>query len=251
MSVIGITFFAIAILYSMVGFGGGSSYIAILALSGVRYELIPLIALLCNLIVVSGGVYFYNKNKLISWNILWPLLLGSVPMAFVGGRLWISKETFLSLLSAVLILVGMRIIFYRSKEITIKSEVKPLRGLLVGMTLGFVSGLVGIGGGIFLAPLMTVLNWQKPKRIAAISSVFIFINSIAGLWGQVTKVMGAGGGFYFYELASYWPAFVAVFLGGQIGSRLGTKRVSQYTIRALTGCLGLFVGFKIAIKLVL
>ena len=235
-------FFTIAAFYSAVGFGGGSSYIAILALSSYHYQSIPILALICNLIVVSSGVTLFYKKGHLKWEFFWPYIVSSIPMSFLGGRIPISKEVFLTLLGVCLLGVGTRLLFFDGINSDCKKSLAPHTGaaLTIGGTLGLLSGLVGIGGGIFLAPVLLHLKWAKPKEVAAIAAVFIFLNSASGLVGQLIK--GAAQ----MNFALHWPLFLAVFLGGQIGSRLGSGPIlSQRVIKNLTALLVVFVGTKI------
>jgi hypothetical protein len=177
---ISVLFLIIAILYSTVGFGGGSSYIAILALSNYPYESIPVIALICNLIVVSGGTAHYYKKGHLKWNLFWPFAISSIPLSFLGGLIKINKETFLILLGICLLLAGFRLLVMDRIKLDYKKtkEMKPKTGILIGGLLGLLSGLVGIGGGIFLAPILHTFRWGLPKQIAGTATLFICERSV-------------------------------------------------------------------------
>lgn len=235
-------FFIIALVYSAVGFGGGSSYIAVLALFDYPYELIPVIALICNVIVVSGGIYLFRKKGHFKWSLFWPFALSSVPMAFIGGRISVSKEFFLALLGVCLFVIAVRLLFVNR---TIKDYAeyrlpKTSLAIMLGAALGLLAGMVGIGGGIFLAPVLLYLRWGLPKQIAATAALFILLNSLSGLAGQFVK------GTSMIGLLDYWPLFLSVFIGGQIGSRLGSGAIlSQRIIKDLTALLVLFVSLRI------
>ncbi|MBT7610377.1 MAG: sulfite exporter TauE/SafE family protein [Bacteriovoracaceae bacterium] len=235
-------FFFVAILYSTVGFGGGSSYIALLILMGVSHNLAPSMALICNIIVVIGGtLHFLNKGTL-SWKFISPFLFLSVPLAYVGGLISINKDVYQFILAIALFLAASRMLFLKNASFQEKEHNKgpsKLLAMSIGGGLGFVSGLVGIGGGIFLAPIMYLCKWGSPKIIAATSSVFILINSIAGLVGQVQKTNGIE------NLTPYLQLFVSVFLGGQIGSWLCNNRISYRKIEVLTSLLILFVSIRL------
>ena len=182
-----VLFFLIAMLYASVGFGGGSSYLAVLALTSLAFTQIRAIALLCNIVVVSGGSYIYIKNKLFNWQKIVPLVLASVPFAFIGGFLRISQTFFFVLLGVTLLIAS--ILMWTSKYISRKGADTNYKNTVskdmsYGGFIGFISGMVGIGGGVFLAPLLHLTKWDTPKRIAATSSFFILVNSIAGLIGQ-------------------------------------------------------------------
>jgi len=236
-----VLFFFVAILYSSVGFGGGSSYVAILALTGLGFIQFRAIALLCNIVVVSGGTYIYFKKGLFNWRKILPLALVSIPFAFLGGFLKISQTFFFILLGTTLIVAAVsmwtsKYIVNLPKKGTRKSAVKD--GFLGGI-IGFVSGMVGIGGGVFLAPLLHLVNWDTPKRIAATASFFILVNSIAGLLGQYQNV-----DFYFDPIIAF-VLMLTVFLGGQIGSRLSASRISPFMLKKITAILIALVGLRI------
>ncbi len=237
-----IVFFIIALVYSSVGFGGGSSYIAALALFDYPYESIPVIALMCNIIVVSGGIYHFRSKGHFKWSLFWPFAVSSIPMAFIGGSIPISREIFLLLLGACLFLVALRLLLFNRGEKEYSDYRMPGTPLALGLggVLGLISGMVGIGGGIFLAPLLLHLKWGLPKQIAATAALFILLNSISGLAGQFAKGTGVSG------LLDYWPIFLSVLIGGQIGSRLGSGSVlSQRIVKDLTALLVLFVSLRI------
>lgn len=238
-------FFIVAILYSSVGFGGGSSYLAVLALTSLAFIHIRAIALLCNIVVVSGGTFIYMKNNLFNWKKIIPLVLMSVPLSFLGGYLKISQTFFFILLGLTLLLAA--ILMWTSKFISKKGNDSNFKNSITkdvsyGGFIGFISGMVGIGGGVFLAPLLHLTKWDTPKRIAATSSFFILVNSIAGLGGQ-----------YLNPEFSIEPTITiilmfTVFVGGQIGSRLSANFISPLTIKKGTALLIAFIGIKILWK---
>jgi len=237
-----ISFFFIALLYATVGFGGGSSYLALLTVADVPYLLIPKLALICNLLVVSGGCYHYFKNKHFNIPLMLPFILSSVPMAFLGGMYAISENTFQGLLAVCLILAGFRLLFIPKSSIELTHIPSWATSMAFGGILGALSGVVGIGGGIFLAPLMLNLRWGKPKEVASTASAFIWLNSLAGLAGQSTKGIPS-------EIFNYWPLFIAVILGGQIGSLFGSHpKISQSSIQRLTAILILFISVRLVMK---
>jgi hypothetical protein len=251
-------FFLIALIYSSVGFGGGSSYLAIMALAAFPYELMPKVALFCNIIVVTGGCYVFYKSGHIKFKKILPFVIGSIPMAYVGGSIQIKKEIFLFLLAITLIIASANMVFFNSEKRKIlkidffnilqesnhnKKFTKQLFGLISGAVIGFVAGLVGIGGGIFLAPLLYMTRWSYAKQISATSSFFILVNSIAGLAGQFSK------GFNDNDIIQIIPLMIAVFIGGQIGSRLGAFRLSDIIVERATGILIMFTGLRILYKL--
>lgn len=240
-----LSFFIIALLYATVGFGGGSSYIAVLAVAGVSHTLIPKISLICNLLVVAGGTYHFFKKGHLTKKFVLPFVLSSVPMAFIGGSFPLQEKTFYLLLTLSLVLCGLRILFIRDRKVEEVKHPGFLTSLIVGGVLGLLSGMVGIGGGIFLSPLIINLGWERSKAAAATASVFIFLNSLAGLAGQFSKDSS------FPDYGTYVPLFLAVVIGGQIGSMIGThKKISYGIIQKGTGILTLFISFKLLMKIV-
>ncbi|MEQ8741610.1 sulfite exporter TauE/SafE family protein [Parasphingorhabdus sp.] len=237
-----------AALYASVGFGGGSTYIALLALAELDYRALPVIALLCNIIVVTGGTLRFQWRGLIDWPKIWPILLLSVPAAWLGGRMVLEQQSFMLLLGLSLAAAGLLLII----EPFIKRAGDGVRNgqwtghrlfaPAIGTGIGFLSGMVGIGGGIFLAPILLLTRWSDSRRIAATASVFILVNSIAGLSGQLMKSGLSSGG---EAILAYWPLFVGVLLGGQIGSILASKALPEIWIRRLTALLILYVAVRI------
>lgn len=238
-----LSFFVIALLYATVGFGGGSSYIAMLAVADVPFTLIPKISLICNLLVVSVGCYHFIKSGHFSKKLIIPFVMSSVPMAFLGGLFPIQEKTFFILLTLSLILCGLRILFISDKD---PSEIKTpsfFISLLIGAILGLLSGMVGIGGGIFLSPILINMGWARAKEAAAVASLFILLNSLAGLGGQFTKEVS------FPEFERYLALFLAVLIGGLVGSRIGThSKVSYVWIQKGTGVLTLFISIRLLMK---
>ena len=240
-------FFIVAAIYAAVGFGGGSTYNALLVLSGTDYRILPSIALACNIIVVSGGVWRFSKEGLLDAKALAPFLFASVPAAWVGGRLPISETLFIGLLGGALLLSGLRLLLQREFVLETQNRRSVLRWQagLIGGAIGLLSGLVGIGGGIFLAPILYILRWDTPRKIAAACSLFILVNSVAGLSGQVMKLSDG-------EILSlafpYWPLLPAVFLGGQIGSWMASKHFDPVILKRLTAALILYVAARLLLR---
>ena len=237
-----------AALYASVGFGGGSTYIALLALAEVDYRLIPVIALVCNIIVVLGGTIRFQLRGLVDWQRVWPILLLSVPAAWFGGRIPIERDSFLLLLGGALLVAGVLLLTETLIQQKHQSD-RPLHWVshslfppVIGAAIGFLSGMVGIGGGIFLAPILLLTHWADNRRVAATASVFIFVNSVAGLAGQMMKPAFVSGG---ERIPDYWPLFLAVLIGGQIGSYLASKKLKEAWIRSLTAMLVLYVAVTI------
>ena len=238
-------FLLVAFIYSSVGFGGGSSYLAILSLYNFQFQEMRLIALICNIIVVTGGVYIYIKNKQVDWRKTLPITLISVPAAYLGAILKISQEVFFLILGITLIIASVLLWLKTENNNTetyaIESKFSILRNSFLGGGIGFLSGMVGIGGGIFLSPLLNLLKWDNAKKIAATSSVFILANSVSGIIGQLTKLPAE------LDYVKIGCLCFAVFIGGQIGSRFSLKW-QPLIIRRMTAALVLLAGINVLMK---
>ena len=251
-------FFITALLYASVGFGGGSTYNALLALAGVDYRVLPAVALTCNILVVIGGTWRFHKAGLMPWKRALPLVVISAPFAWLGGLAPMKEALFLSLLAGSLLVAGLALLFQREMPAELPSRLRKgleegltdrkatIADLLTGAGVGYLAGLVGIGGGIFLAPYLHVTRWAGSKAIAATASLFILVNSVAGLGGQLLKLGSAGG---LPDVAAYWPLALAVIIGGQIGSFAGTKVLSPTRVKRATGVLILYVAGQLVWKL--
>ncbi len=240
-------FFIIAFVYSSVGFGGGSSYLAILSLFDINYLMLRVIALLCNITVVTGSVLIFWKHGLLRWKKIWPILLFSVPAAFVGGYLRIGERSFFVLLGTTLILASVTMFFYRRHMETPSARTKsPLINSSIGGGIGFLSGLVGIGGGIFLSPVLHLMRWDKSVIIASTASAYILANSIAGLLGQISRINWDD-----FNGGLVLSLVMAVFIGGQLGVRIGIFKFDALKLRRLTAVLVCIVGIRILIKYLL
>jgi len=246
MIILSILFFVTAILYASVGFGGGSTYLALLLISGVPYFIFPVIALSCNIIVVSGNCFNYIKAGNLNLKLLIPYLIGSIPLAFVGGSLPIEKWLFEILLFLVLTIAGILLLLnfrsYDDKEERYR-KVPIIISILIGGILGFISGVVGIGGGIFLSPILFLIKAGRPKHIVTTASLFILINSLLGIIGQLTKNVVIS------EIPNYWFLLLAVLIGGQVGNFLNLKIFPTRILALITAGLVLFVAIRMAYKL--
>ena len=246
MIILSILFFVTAILYSSVGFGGGSTYLALLFIWGVPYFIFPLIALVCNIVVVSGNCFNYIRTGNLNLKLLTPYLIGSIPLALIGGSLPIEKKIFEILLFIVLAIAGLLLLFnFKSydEKVEIFRKIPIIVSILIGGTLGFVSGIAGVGGGIFLSPILFLLRAGKPKHIVTASSLFILINSLSGIIGQLTKTTVLS------EIQNYWFLFLAVLIGGQIGNFLNLKIFPARLLALVTAGLVLFVAARMAYKI--
>ncbi len=246
MTILSILFFVTALIYSSVGFGGASTYLAFLLLWGVPYHIFPIIALACNIIVVSGNSFNYIRAGNLNFKLLFPYLLGSVPFAFFGGSIQIEKELFEIILFFVLAIAGgLLLVNFKSYDDN-SASYKSLPfyiSILIGLVLGFVSGIVGIGGGIFLSPILYLFKAAKPKHITIIVSLFILINSIFGLIGQLSKNQNL------FELKDYFYLLLAVFIGGQIGNFVNLKLLSSKILALITSLLVIIVALRIGFNI--
>ena len=245
MGLLAILFLVTAVLYSSVGFGGGSTYLALLLIWGIPYFIFPLIALSCNIIVVSGNCFNYIKAGNLNFRLLYPYLIGSIPLTYVGGSLPIEKQLFEILLFLVLLTAGTLLLFnFKTYDDSEESYRKiPLSiSILIGGILGFISGVVGIGGGIFLSPILFLIKAGKSKHIVTSASLFILINSISGIFGQLTKndVLG--------EIQNYWYLLIAVLIGGQVGNFLNLKIFPTRVLALVTSFLVLFVAIRMGFR---
>ena len=246
MELLVVLFLVTAILYSSVGFGGGSTYLALLLIWGIPYFVLPVIALSCNIIVVAGNCFNYIRAGNLNFKLLLPYLIGSIPLAYVGGSLPIEKKLFEVLLFIVLATSGILLLFnFKSYDDREKSYKKiPISiSILIGGILGFISGVVGIGGGIFLSPILFLMRVGRPKNIVTMASLFILINSIFGIFGQLTK------NFILTEIQNYWYLLAAVLIGGQIGNFLNLKIFPTRILALVTAFLVIFVAFRMGIRL--
>ena len=247
MTILTIFFFITAILYSSVGFGGGSTYLALMLIWDIPYYIFPIIALFCNIIVVSGNSINFIRAGNINIKLVLPYLVGSVPFAFFGASLSIDKDLFEIILFIILIIAGFFFLVesrsYNQKNIKI-NQVSKFISILIGSIIGFFSGLVGIGGGIFLSPLLFLLKAGYPKNITSSASIFILVNSIFGVGGQLTKDIVLS------EFLNYWPLFLSVLIGGQIGNFLNIKFLSNKVLAFMTSLLVIFVAVRMGIRII-
>ncbi len=240
------SFFITAILYASVGFGGGSTYNAILVLADTDYRILPVITLLCNLIVVTGGTWRFYRAGHIKFKQILPWVITSIPAAWLGGRIEISEIVFIGVLGFALLFSGIKmlmpspnIIQTNNNNLVKNSKIIPLA---TGGVLGLVAGLVGIGGGIFLAPILYFLRWGDSKSIAGMCSIFILLNSLSGLIGQIMKNNNPE---LLHSVTPYWLLFFAVLIGGQIGSYMGAIHLNPKIVRIMTATLILYVAIRL------
>ena len=247
MIILTIFFFITAIFYSSIGFGGGSTYLALMLIWDIPYYIFPIIALICNIIVVTGNSINFLRTKNININLLAPYLIGSVPFAFFGASISIDKDLFEILLFFILLIAGIFLLLesksFNKDQIVIR-QVSKVISIFIGSIIGFISGLVGIGGGIFLSPILFLIKAGYPKHITSTASLFILINSVFGIAGHLTKDI------VLKEFLNFWPLFVAVLIGGQIGSFLNIKFLSNKVLALMTSFLVIFVAIRMGYRLI-
>lgn len=224
-----VIFFIVAFIYSSVGLGGGSSYTALMAIFGMNVLAIPMISLVLNLFSTTAGSFNFIRHKHANFKLIAPFLVSSIPMAYMGGYLQVPKEIFYWLLLISLVFVAARIYLWKSMSINLNLDQKGkiILSLISGSVLGLVAGIVGIGGGIYLVPLIIILGLGTEKEAAACGAIFIWLNSLAGLISRSQ--------FNSIDLMNYIPLIVAVFIGGYMGSLLGSSRFSPKLMEKLLG----------------
>jgi uncharacterized membrane protein YfcA len=232
-----VSFFVIALIYSSVGFGGGSSYLALMAVTGVSQETMRPSALLCNIVVVIGGTFIFGKAGHLDIRKGWPFIVASIPFAYLGGQMRLSEHSFFLLLGSTLVLASLALWIQPGDGNKKLSGSLPLN-VAVSSGVGFLSGLVSIGGGIFLSPILHLSKWDTAQKISAMATIFILANSISGLAGQFSKNATI-------DWAFILPLLAAVLIGGQIGSRLGANKFNPLYIRRITAALILVAGLNI------
>ena len=238
---VSILIFLVAALYSSVGHGGASGYLAILSFFALAPAMMSSTALILNVLVAGIGVVAFSRAKHLSLRLSWPFIILSIPAAFLGGLVRIPDNTYFLLLAFALFAAAVRLAF----SFTLKGNEGILHApsmviaLPIGGVVGFLSGIVGVGGGIFLSPIMILRRWADPKRTSAVSALFIVVNSIAGIVGRAAR-----GGF---EFSAAVPFIVAAFLGGLAGSHLGANKFSGMTLRRILSAVLLIAAFKLVV----
>jgi uncharacterized membrane protein YfcA len=229
--------FAVAFLYSSVGHGGASGYLALMALFGVAPVVMKPTALMLNLFVSLTSFTFYYRGNYFNRKLFIPLALASVPMAFIGGSMAIHSDIYRKMLAVFLLIPVARFLFFSDIKVDHTAKPKTLWLILIGASIGLLSGMLGIGGGVILSPLLLLLRWTDQKQAAAISALFIFVNSVAGLIGQLTK------GITFSP--DMTGLVVVAFCGGLLGSYFGAIRFPQRAIKFLLATVLAVAAFKL------
>jgi uncharacterized protein len=234
---VALSIFFIALLYSSVGHGGASGYIAIMVLAGLAPDTLKPAALVLNILVAGIASYKYVRANAFSWSLLWPLIIFSIPCAYLGGRLSLPHHYYQYILGIVLVYAAIHS-FFTANTASLGQVKQPLNIILLflGGMIGFLSGLVGVGGGIFLSPILLLMRWGETRTVSGVAAVFIFLNSIAGLIGVMSKNPVLPDGLV------YW--IFAAILGGWIGAEMGSKHLKSLRIRQLIAVVLLVAGIK-------
>lgn len=217
----------VAFLYSSVGFGGATGYLAAMSLFGVTPQVMTSTALVLN--IMTAGISFFFRAGHLRFRLLWPFLVTSIPAVFLGGTLKLTDQVYYVLLYSILAFVAIRLMFFSKNMETEKTHLPPIWiALLVGLGIGLLSGMVGIGGGIFLSPIILLAGWGTSKETSAVAAAFIVLNSISGLAGRIT-----GGNFVLSEFSLI--LIPCGLIGALIGSFLGARKLSGLTLRRVLG----------------
>jgi len=227
----------ISFLYSSVGHGGASGYIAILTLVCIQGFLIKPSALILNLIVSSISFFQFYRVGYFKWNLFWPFAITSIPMAFFGSIIKVDPHVFQKFLGFALLFPILKLIGVFDNKKEVSNNVNLIGALLIGGILGFLSGMLGIGGGIFLTPIIILLGWANMKTAAAVSALFIFVNSLSGLFGLISKGLVIENSVYLWIAA-------AVF-GGIIGAYFGSTKFNSKTLQYILALVLLVAAFKL------
>ena len=232
-----ILLFIVAFLYASVGHGGASGYLALMALFSFAPDVMKPTALLLNLFVSAISFYQFYRGKHFIWKIFVPLAVLSIPLAYLGGAIHIDTGIYKKLLALFLLMPILRFWFFPDIHVEKLKPSNPYLSLVIGGAIGFLSGLIGIGGGIILSPVLLLLKWTDQKQTAAISALFIFVNSLAGLAGQFSKGIHFTTGMYFYVL-------IAV-LAGSVGAYFGALKFKQHILKNILAAVLLLAAVKL------
>lgn len=229
--------FFVAFLYASVGHGGASGYLALMALFSVTPEVMKPTALMLNLFVSLTSFIQFYRGKHFKWQIFLPFAIASIPLAFVGGKVQIDGTIYKQILGVLLLIPIIRFLFFSNIKVTDFRKSNIPLSLVIGAAIGFLSGLIGIGGGIILSPILLLLRWTDQKQTAAISALFIFVNSLSGLAGQLTKGI---------EFSADMYTYVAVaFAGGLCGAYLGALKFKQTILKNVLALVLLVAAYKL------
>jgi len=229
--------FIVAFLYSSVGHGGASGYLALMAIYGFAPEVMKPTALLLNLFVAGTSFIQFYRGKHFNWKIFLPLALASIPMAFIGGTMSIDSHIYKKILGALLLIPVARFLFLKDSKDTVQKPANIALSIVIGASIGLLSGMIGIGGGIILSPILILLHWTNQKQTAAISALFIFVNSVGGLAGQFSKGIQFSPSMYIYVAIA--------FIGGLAGAYFGSLKFSQEWLKKILAMVLLLASYKL------
>jgi len=232
-----ILLFLVAFLYASVGHGGASGYLALMALFGTAPEVMKPTALLLNLFVSLTSFIQFYRGKHFNWKLFLPFAVASVPMAYVGGLITIDATVYKKILGLLLIIPIVRFLFFSNIKVEEIRKSNILLSLVLGAAIGFLSGLIGIGGGIILSPILLLLKWADMKQTAAISALFIFVNSLSGLAGQLSKGISFNPDMYTYVAIA--------FIGGLCGAYLGSIKFNQNILKYMLAVVLILAAYKL------
>lgn len=234
-----ILLFLVAFLYASVGHGGASGYLALMAIFSIVPDVMKPTALLLNLFVSLTSFIQFYRGGYFKWNVFWPFALLSVPMAYFGGKVGIDADVYKKTLGLLLLVPVARFLFFSNIQVDEPKKVNAGVAVVIGAAIGFLSGLIGIGGGIILSPILLMLKWANMKQAAAISALFIFVNSLAGLAGQFTKGIHFTTDMYLYVLIA--------FAGGMAGAYFGSVKLKQGMLKYMLATVLLIAAVKLLV----
>jgi len=232
-----IILFFVAFLYSAVGHGGASGYLALMALYGIAPQEMKPTALMLNLFVSLTSFIQYYRGGYFLKRLFLPIAAASVPMAFIGGMITVEENIYKRILGVLLLFPVIRFFFFKNVE---DNELKPHSlsiAVATGAIVGLLSGMIGIGGGIILSPILLLLQWTNQKQTAAISAAFIFVNSVAGLGGMLTQGISFTGDMVMY--------IIVAFTGGLLGAYFGSKKFNQNVLKYVLATVLLLASYKL------
>ncbi len=240
-------FFMVALLYASVGHGGASGYLALMSFFCITPELMSASALILNLLVSGLAFFQFHKKGYFSWNLTWPFLVMSIPAAFLGGLIKINPQTYTILLMIILVYASIRLMMttiMQNKGIIVFKQPSIIMAIAVGTVIGLISGIVGVGGGIFLSPILILLCWADAKSTSATSACFIWCNSLAGLAGRLFSKS-----LVFENTLQFMPIVCVAFIGGWLGSYLGANKFTSKALRVVLALVLMLAVGKMVQKL--
>lgn len=229
--------FLVAFLYASVGHGGASGYLALMAIFSITPDVMKPTALMLNLFVSLTSFIQYYRGSHFKWKIFFPLAVASIPLSFIGGLVVVDGTIYKKILGLLLIMPIIRFLFFKNPHIDETKKHSIIISIIIGGSIGLLSGMIGIGGGIILSPILLLLKWTDQKQTAAISALFIFVNSLAGLAGQLTR------GIHF-STDMYWYVIIA-FAGGLGGAYLGALRFKQTILKNILASVLMVAAYKL------